>query len=161
MIFLTLGTYPMGFDRLLIAIDELCGKGVIPDELFGQIGHTDYAPKHFKYVKIMGKEDFDDVFNKAEEIISHAGMGSISMALERGKPLLVIPRLARFKEVVNDHQVGTAHKFEALGHVVAAYDISELPEKIAKLKTFVPTPRSDQAGLVAARIKRFLESMHV
>lgn len=149
----------MAFDRLLIAVDELCGKGVISDELFGQIGHTEYAPKHFRYAKVMGKEEFDEVFNKADEIISHAGMGSISMALERNKPLLVMPRLAKFKEVVNDHQVGTARKFEALGHVVAAYDINELPEKIAKLKTFVPTPRSDQAVLVAARIKRFLEGM--
>jgi beta-1,4-N-acetylglucosaminyltransferase len=159
VIFLTLGTFPLSFDRILVAIDELCGEGVISDELFGQIGLTKYTPRHFRFVNIMGKEEYDDVFNKADAIISHAGMGSISMALQRNKPLLVIPRLAKYKEVVNDHQVGTARKFESLGHVLAAYDTSELPEKIEMLKTFIPTPRSDQAVLVAARIKRFLESM--
>ena len=159
VIFLTLGTFPLSFDRILVAIDELCGKGIIADELFGQIGHTKYTPRHFRFVNIMGKEEYDDVFNKAEAIISHAGIGSITMALERNKPLLVMPRLAKFKEVVNDHQVGTARKFEALGHVVVAYNIGELPEKIEKLKTFIPAPRDNQAGLVAARIKLFLEGM--
>jgi beta-1,4-N-acetylglucosaminyltransferase len=161
MIFLTLGTYPMAFDRLLIAIDELCGKGAVPDELFGQIGHTEYTPKHFSFAKVMGKEEFDEVFNGAAEIISHAGMGSISMALERNKPLLVMPRLSRYNEAVNDHQLGTARKFEALGHVVAAYEVGELSEKIAKLRTFAPTPRTNNADLVAARVRKFLEGMLV
>jgi beta-1,4-N-acetylglucosaminyltransferase len=159
VIFLTLGTFPLAFDRLLTAIDALCGSGAISEELFGQIGLTEFKPQHFRYVNILEKDEFDEVFSKADSIISHAGMGSITMALERNKPQLVIPRLAAFKEAVNDHQVGTARKFEALGHVLAAYNTSELASKITMLRTFVPKPRYSQANLVAARIMRFLEGI--
>ena len=161
MIFLTLGTYPLAFDRLLIAIDDLCGRGMISDELFGQIGHTDYEPKFFPYTKVMVKEKFDELFNDADEIISPAGMGSISMALEWNKPLLVMPRLAKYREVVNDHQVGTARRFEALGHIIAVFEISDLPENIAMLKTFEPKPRKNQVDRVATRIKHFLEDISI
>ena len=159
MIFMTLGTYPLPFDRLLIAIDEIYGQGLIYDELFGQIGHTDYVPKYFKYTHIMTKESFDDFFIKADTIISHAGMGTISMALDMNKPLLVIPRLAKYNEVVNDHQLGTAHKFEELGHILVAYQVEELSEKFKQLKTFIPIPRTNQADNVASRVKTFLEEL--
>jgi len=81
------------------------------------------------------------------------------MALSHNKPLLVMPRLKRYGEHVNDHQLGTARKFEELGHVLAAYTEDELPDKIQQLPNFVPVPRENQAHLVAERIARFLKEM--
>lgn len=156
MIFLTLGTYPLSFDRLLIAIDHLCGKKIISDEVFGQIGHTTYKPKNFNYKNILPKEEFDEIFNNAEAVISHAGIGTISMALEFGKPLLVMPRLSKYNEAVNDHQVGTAKEFEKLGHIISVYDEKGLLKKIKYLTNFKPLKRENQVVLVAKRIQRFL-----
>ncbi len=155
MIFLAVGTQ-FGFDRLVKVVDEAIGRQVIQDTVFAQIGPGSYLPKRMEYVVSLEKEEFDTVLNSCDAMISHAGMGNIALALKLGKPLLVMPRLKRFGEVVNDHQVDTARKFEQLGHVLAAYDEEELAEKIKLLRAFVPEPRVNQADKVAQRIAEFL-----
>ena len=76
-----------------------------------------------------------------------------------GKPLLAIPRLKKYGEVVNDHQVAIAIRFEKLGHILSAYSVEELPDKLQQLKIFVPKPRENQAKAVADRIASFLQSL--
>ena len=73
--------------------------------------------------------------------------------------LLVMPRMRRYKEHVNDHQVATAKKFEELGHLLAVYDVKDLPDGIRKLKNFVPKERKANPDAVADRIHRFLNSL--
>ena len=157
MIFLAVGTQ-FGFDRLVKAIDEAIERGLIQDTVFAQIGPGTYFPKRMEYVVSLEKEVFDKTLNSCEAIISHAGMGNIALALKMGKPLLVMPRRKRYGEVVNDHQVDTARKFEHLGHILVAYDTDELPDKIKLLKTFVPKPRIPNRQGVIDRISRFLET---
>jgi len=156
LILLTAGTYPLPFDRLIRAVDELVCRGLIEEEIFAQIGCSNYQPKHVKHARIMDKDAFDRCLKTASALIGHAGMGTITMALEHNKPLLVVPRMKKYREHVNDHQVATAREFERMGHVLAAYDIDELPQKIRQLKTFVPALRKAQPDAVAERIKRFL-----
>lgn len=161
MIFLTVGTYPLPFDRLVKAVDDGVAKGIVTDEIYGQIGCSKYLPKSFKYVRMLDKNEYDEHIGKSKALISHAGMGSISMALDYGKPLLAFPRLARYKEMVNDHQLDTAMKFEEMGFVLAAYDEQQLWEKIPMLKTFVPKQRIPTPERVAARVKVFLQKLGV
>lgn len=109
MIFLTVGTlFP--FDRLVRAIDAAVGEGLIEDEIFAQVGENSYKPRNFESLPSLKKDLFDKYFTEASFIISHAGMGTITMALSHNKPLLVMPRLKHYKEHVNDHQVATARK---------------------------------------------------
>lgn len=158
MIFLTVGTlFP--FDRLVKAVDNAVANGVIKQPVFGQIGETSFKPKYMEYTQMLTKNLFDEKVSTADYIISHAGIGSIVMALEYGKSLLVMPRMKRFKEHVNDHQVATAKKFEQLGHILAAYSVEELPDKLQQLKTFTPKERENQAKAVADRIAGFLQSL--
>ena len=67
-----------------------------------------------------------------------------------------MPRMKRYKEHVNDHQVATARKFEELGHILAVYDAKDLPNGIRKLKNFVPRERKANPEAVAGKIKYFL-----
>ena len=159
MIFLTLGTYPLPFDRLVVAIDNGIRDGWVKEEVFAQIGMSGYKPQNMEYVDILEKGTFDSYFEKASCIISHAGIGTIIMALDNGKPLLAMPRLKKFGEVVNDHQVATAKKFEHLGHMLVAYNEEDLPEKIKVLKDFVPREREASPVAVAERISSFLHQM--
>ncbi len=159
MILLTMGTYPLAFDRMIRAVDELVCRGLIEEEIFAQIGFSKYIPQHLKYERIMDKEVFDRCLKTASALIGHAGMGTITLALENDKPLVVMPRMKKYKEHVNDHQVGTAREFERMGHVLVAYDIDELPGKIRQLKDFKPAPRVCQTEKVAQRIAEFLEEI--
>jgi UDP-N-acetylglucosamine transferase subunit ALG13 len=155
MIFLTVGTqFP--FDRLVKAVDDLFDRGLIHEQVVAQIGDGKYWPRHFEAVASLDKSAFDLNIRHASAIISHAGMGTITMALENSKPLLAMPRRKKYGEVVNDHQVVLAIKFEALGHILLARDETELADKIAGLKSFVPRPRKADPGAVARRIDVFL-----
>ena len=158
MIFLTVGTqFP--FDRLIKSVDRAFDGRLINEEIFAQIGETSYKPLNFESVVSLEKNVFDKRLREASSVISHAGMGTITMALKNHKPLLVMPRLKRYREHVNDHQVATARKFEELGHILVAYETEELPVKIEELKTFVPRKREAQPHAVAERIARFLNDL--
>lgn len=158
MIFLTVGTV-MPFDRLVQAVDDAVAAGVIVTPVFAQIGETSLRPKNMEYAAVLDKHDFDRKVGEAEYLISHAGMGSITTALERNKRLLVMPRRKQFHEHVNDHQVATARKFSALGHVLVAYDAGEMPRRLQEIVSFTPAPRVSQADRVAGRIMQFLEQI--
>ena len=160
MIFLTVGTqFP--FDRLVKAIDDLCDRGLIREQIVAQVGDSEYRPRHFEAVASLDKSAFDRNFRQASAIIGHAGMGTISMALELGKPLLVLPRRKRFSEVVNDHQVAIARKFEQLGHLLVAYEEGELAARLEPLKTFVPRPRHVCPDAVTRRVTEFLDGLAI
>lgn len=158
MIFLTVGSqFP--FNRLVEAADSAIGAGLIQGKFFAQVGRGGYHPKNMEYAEILDKGAFDRYFQKATGIISHAGMGTIAMALEYGKPLLVLPRLRSLGELVSDHQVATARKFSELGHILVAYSVLELPEKLKLLKSFAPHKRIARPELVARRITKFIDQI--
>ncbi len=158
MIFLTVGTqFP--FDRFIRAVDNIFDQGLIDEEIFAQIGETSYKPRNFESVASLEKKVFDECFRKASSVMSHAGVGTITVALKNHKPLLVMPRMKRYKEHVNDHQVATAKKFEELGHILAVYDVKDLPNGIRKLKNFIPRERKASPDAIAERIRRFLNKL--
>jgi len=158
MIFLTVGTqFP--FDRLVKAMDDIFEKNLIDEGIFAQIGKSSYKPRNFESVDSLDAYLYHNQAQKASGIIGHAGMGTIMMALQNNKPLLVVPRLKKYGEVVNNHQVAIAKKFEESGYLLAAYEIGELPDQIEKLKSFVPEKRESQAEAITQRISTFLNEL--
>jgi UDP-N-acetylglucosamine transferase subunit ALG13 len=159
MIFLTVGTqFP--FDRLVKSIDEIISEDGFDEEIFAQIGESSYRPRNFEAISFLEKSLFNKHIHEASRIISHVGIGTIAMALEHNKPLLAMPRLKIYGEVVNDHQIAIARKFEELGHILVAYEAAELPAKIKQLKSFVPCKRKVQPQAVAERIAQFLNELN-
>jgi len=158
MIFITVGTqFP--FDRLVRAVDKTIGHNGSKETIFAQIGNSSYQPQNFEVIPSLEKSEFDKHICEASCIISHAGMGTITTALEHNKPLLVMPRLKKYGEVVNDHQVAIARKFEEFGHLLVAYNIEDLPDRIRELKNFVPRKRKANPQAIAERISHFLSSL--
>jgi len=158
MIFLTVGTlFP--FTRLVKAVDDAVANLSIKEKVFAQIGDDSYLPRNIEYVRSLEKFDYDRCIHEASALISHAGMGSISLALSLNKPLLVMPRMRSRNEHVNNHQVDTARRFESLGHVLVAYDAAELPERMTRLHSFKPKVRETQVDDVANRLYRYFEML--
>jgi UDP-N-acetylglucosamine transferase subunit ALG13 len=109
MIFVTVGTQ-LPFDRMIKLIDKFSEENRNL-EIVAQIGNASYYPKNFEYYNELSISEFDDLFDKASLIISHAGMGSILTALSKAKPILIMPRRFEFREHRNDHQLATVDKF--------------------------------------------------
>lgn len=124
MIFLTVGSQ-LPFDRLSRAIDEWSGENTSA-EIIGQIGLTDYKPKNFESKEIVSPSEFDQLFQEAQLVVAHAGMGSILTALKYRKPIIIFPRRASLGECRNEHQVATAEKFMGKLGILVAFDISDL-----------------------------------
>jgi len=160
MIFLTVGTqFP--FDRLVKGVDAAVDLGCINEEIFAQIGEGGCEPRNFPAVPSLDKESFDECVARADAIISHAGMGSITLAMSQAKPLLVMPRLKQYGEVVNDHQVAIARKFAEAELVLLAEDQQQLLDKIMLLPLFIPKRRIAQPELVSRRVLQFLNELKI
>ncbi len=160
MIFLTVGTV-LPFDRLVRAVDAAIAARLIGTPVFAQIGKTSLRPQHMDWAPTLDRSAFDRKIAEASFVIAHAGMGSIMIAVEQRKRVLVMPRRKCYGEHVNDHQVGSARRFAELGCVLVAYDSTELPLRLREIETFVPVPLPSQTDMVVERLTRFLEQLDV
>ena len=74
-------------------------------------------------------------YDEARIIIAHGGPASFMAALERGKTPIVMPRLKKFDEHVNDHQDYFCRKVEEKYHsIVIVKDKEELKKAIQDQK---------------------------
>ncbi|KUK17270.1 PssE/Cps14G family polysaccharide biosynthesis glycosyltransferase [Thermococcus sibiricus] len=147
MIFVTVGTHYQGFERLIKKMDEIAGK--IDDEVVMQIGYTDYEPKNAKWFRFLEKEeDILELYKKAEIIVAHAGAGTLLTALSFGKPIVVVPRLKKFGEHIDDQQLELAEALESMGKAIAVYDIEKLEDAIKKAKSLKYKPIKQEKRLV-------------
>jgi UDP-N-acetylglucosamine transferase subunit ALG13 len=48
---------------------------------------------------------------EADAVVAHAGIGSLLAALDVGKMPILVPRMRRYREHVDDHQVDVARTF--------------------------------------------------
>ena len=105
MIFVTVGSQKFQFNRLLKKIDELVEDGTIKEKVFAQVGVSDYKPKYYEYVDFMTQEEFNNKIDKADVVITHAGTGVIVNSVKKCKKVIGVPRLSKYGEHVDDHQV--------------------------------------------------------
>lgn len=147
MIFVVTGVHWRGFDRLVKAIDSLAKKGIMNDVLV-QIGYGNYHPRFCEWTKTMDFFEFEKRMDDADIIISHGGAGCIAGALERNKRTIFVPRLKRYNEVSNDHQLELASVLEKAGRVLVVYEIGDLEEVIEKAWDFVPAAAAGESRIV-------------
>ncbi len=131
MIFVTVGAQ-MPFDRLVKTVDQWAGERGRND-VFAQIGLTDYRPSNIQWTPFMSTEEFKRRYEAAKVVIAHAGTGSIITALQLGKPILIMPRRASLRETRNDHQVATSEQFQRFDSVAVAWDEKELVTRLEEI----------------------------
>ena len=159
MIFVTLGNHPQPFYRLLKKVDQLAEDKVV-DDVFVQVGYSDYQPKYCTYKKFVGFNKFIDLIKKSDLVISHAGAGTIQNVLLCGKPIIVVPRLKKYGEHINDHQLEITGAMEAENKVIAVYDVEKIAEAITKAGILNPMKLNISHG-IAELIEDYLEKMRI
>jgi UDP-N-acetylglucosamine transferase subunit ALG13 len=132
-IFVTVGT-DQHFDRMVKVIDQWAANNS-DQEIFAQIGETDYQPSYITWSKFLAPQEFVEYTKSASLIIGHAGMGTILTALKFQKPIIVMPKLASLGEHRNEHQTATAKHLLEQGKVNVAFDEQELTANLNKLET--------------------------
>lgn len=136
MIFVTVGSRNYPFDRLFKKLDELYEKGIIKDKMFAQLGTSTYKPKHFEYKNFISPEEFDEYIKKSDIVISHGASGSIMKALNANKKVIVVTRLEKYGEHINDHQIQNNEAFASNKYVLMAdLELDDLGECFKKIKS--------------------------
>lgn len=110
MIFVTVGTHEQPFNRLIEEVDRLKKEGVITDEVFIQTGFSTYKPQSCNWKSIISYSEMEDHMANADIIITHGGPATFMEAIAKGKKPIVVPRLEKFGEHVNDHQLDFAYQ---------------------------------------------------
>lgn len=128
MIFATVGTQ-LPFDRLLSGLNSWAMRNPeIP--MLAQSGASKSNFSCLRTVPQLSQASFRAHFESARLVVAHAGMGSILSAAELGKPIILMPRRAKFNEHRNDHQQDTAREMARLSNVTVVQNGEELHDAL-------------------------------
>ena len=133
LIFVTVGGRPYPFDRLFKKLDELVENGTIQEEIFAQIGTSNYKPKNYPFTDFVSQEEFSDKINEADIVISHGASGSIMKALNAEKKVIAVTRLEKYGEHIDDHQIQINEAFGENEYVIPVLDLDQLGDGYLKL----------------------------
>lgn len=156
MIFVTVGTNEARFDRLVEAIAAVD----LDEQVVVQRGASNVCPANAQVHDFLPFETLVDFVRSSRAVVSHAGVGSIIVALANGRRPIVVPRLKEFGEAVDDHQLVFARRFEAQGLVTLA-EPETLPQILARSQvsheitaTLDRALESELRGFIAQAVKR-------
>jgi UDP-N-acetylglucosamine--N-acetylmuramyl-(pentapeptide) pyrophosphoryl-undecaprenol N-acetylglucosamine transferase len=141
MILVTVGTNEAPFDRLLEAVG-LLGES---EPVTVQHGSSRVRPQNATCVPYMSFDELAAAARQARIVVTHAGVGSVLTALSAGRRPVVLPRLRRYGEAVDDHQLELAERLARDGVVVLIRTPEELPAAVIRAGSveveLAPDPR--------------------
>ncbi|MDF1562230.1 MAG: glycosyltransferase [Deltaproteobacteria bacterium] len=128
MIFVTVGTQ-LPFDRLVRAVDAWAGEHP-GQEVVIQTASGGRPPEHCQAHETLAPEAWRALFDRADLVVAHAGIGTILSCREAGRRLIVVPREAARGEHRNDHQLATVASLGDLPGIRVITEVEDLPEAI-------------------------------
>jgi beta-1,4-N-acetylglucosaminyltransferase len=146
LIFVTVGSTQIPFARLIRALDWLPDS----EQLLVQHGPVAAPPGATEARAFMEFPEVVERMQAADVVICHAGAGSILCALRAGHTPIVVPRLERYGETVDDHQLELARALAADGRVIAVENPERLPAAVAEAPA--PRPRTESDDLLPIQV---------
>jgi UDP-N-acetylglucosamine transferase subunit ALG13 len=148
VILVTLGTQAFPFDRLLRGLDG------VDEELVVQGGRSTFRPAGATWHDYLSYPELLELVRRARVVVCHAGVGSVMTVVPEGKRPVVMPRLKRYEETVDDHQLPFARRLAEAGLVTLVEDASLLRAAVAETP---PPPASLGRGAgLAADLRQYL-----
>ena len=158
MIFVMLGTQNNSFHRLLEEVQKNIDNGNINEEVVVQKGYTKFESKDMTLFDEISQDKFNKLIDKADLIITHGGVGSIITSITKGKKVIAVPRLQKYGEHVNDHQLDIIESFNKKGYIIGLHDVSELENALKKVKNFKPQKYVKNTGNIISIIENFIDN---
>jgi len=148
-IFATVGsTYSL--DRLVKELDKMGENKKY--EIFAQIGKSEYSPKNIKFEELLTYEQMQEKIKWADIIIAHAGAGSIIDLIASSKKFILFPRLKKYGEAVDDHQIEICKAFEKKYGIRWTQDEKEINTLIKSLKQIKINKKSELVNEISKLI---------
>jgi len=157
MILVTLGTQDKSFKRLLDAIQKQIDKGNIKDKVVVQAGCTIYQSKDMEIFDLIDRDKFTELMKECDLLITHGGVGSIITGLKNNKKVIAAPRLEKYQEHTNDHQLQIIEKFDNAGLILPLYDFDKLDYVLKNVKNFKPKKYKSNTNNMIKLIEDFID----
>lgn len=123
--FVSVGNGTQSFARLLDEVARVAAE--LPQPVVVQHGRTPFeAPTGVEAFDFTDEAGFNERIDACSLFISHGGGGSIFTAIRRGKMPVVVPRLHRYGEHVDDHQTYLAEELMRQGKIEVCLDVENL-----------------------------------
>ncbi|MGN0295395.1 MAG: PssE/Cps14G family polysaccharide biosynthesis glycosyltransferase [Lachnospiraceae bacterium] len=158
MIFVCVGSRGYQFNRLLREMDSLVKSRKITEEVFAQIGQSDYLPKLYPYQRYLDMDTFKQYQQEAELIISHGGTGALIGALKMEKQVIAVPRLKQYGEHIDNHQLQVSNALEEAGYLICVRNIGELGDSILRIKRHPVQKKYSRPSHVIKLIDDYIQS---
>jgi UDP-N-acetylglucosamine transferase subunit ALG13 len=156
MIFVTVGTHEQPFERLmnLAATLAACGQEVVV-----QYGACAGVPPGCSGASHYPYEEMQRLVATAKAVVTHGGTGSIMLCLESGRRPLVVPRLRRFGEHVDDHQLQIVEALAAEGLVSPVYPETPPEHVLELLAATALLPPRPPGGTLGVFLAGYLDAL--
>jgi len=155
MILVATGTHLQQFNRLIEAVDNLVGDNAINEKVVIQVGYSNYIPKNAKWFRFTGYADMVKLIKGSSIVITHAGIGSVLLSVRLNKKTIVVPRLKKFGEHTNNHQLEIVKELAKQRKIIPVYDISKLYAAIKNTKSFKPN-KFEKSSVILDMVNKFL-----
>lgn len=132
MVLVLVGTQKQDFSRIFKEIENC--SSLKDEKIIAQSGYTKYESKKIECIPFMKREELMKLIKKADYIICHGGVGTIFESLYEKKKILAVPRLKKYKEHVNDHQIEVCSKLQDEGYILYFMDGEDFEKKFELLK---------------------------
>ncbi len=129
MIFVTVGTNEARFERLLRAVAALPSDERVRDPAWPLAGRP---ASNCELVDFLPFEAMVETMRRARVVVTHAGVGSVMVALSNGKRPVVVPRRKALGEAVDDHQLELGRRFAQAGFVTLVETEPALADAVAQ-----------------------------
>lgn len=158
MILVLLGTQNNSFHRLLEELQRNIDNGKIKEEVIIQKGYTKFESKDMKIYSEIPIEELEKLVEEANLVITHGGVGSIINAITKGKKVIAVPRLQKYGEHVNDHQLDIIESFNEKKYIMGIHDVEELGEALEKIEKFEPNKYVKNTGNIIKIVEEFIDN---
>ncbi len=158
MILITLGTQDKEFTRLLDLVQNEIDKGNIKDKVVVQAGHTKYESKDMEIFDLIDREKFSELISKCDLLITHGGVGSIITGLQNNKKVIVAPRLSKYNEHMNDHQIQITENFTRMKYILPLYENDDLGKVLKQAEKFKPNKYKSNTKNMIKLVSNFIDN---
>lgn len=161
LIFVTVGNATQSFRRLIEAVASLTEGGELMNEdVYVQNGHSgDVSFGRCRHDAFIGATQFIELIKQAEVVICHAGAGTLIHALQAGRTPVVMPRLAKYGEHVDDHQLELVSMLAGEGRIIPAYEVADLSGAIRQARQRRAEDRPKVRSLMIELVKEAIETL--
>lgn len=112
-----------------------------------------------KIFDLIPPAELQNLVANADLIITHGGVGSMTQCVKLGKKVIAVPRLKKYGEHVNDHQLQIVNSFASQGFIKSVIDLNQLGTVIKEMDDFKPQKYESNTSHIINVVRGYINKL--